>query len=314
MKPDLLVMGALFEPTLASLAESYTLHRYDLSADPDALLARLSALGLTAIATRGDFGVDRAVMDRLPGLKVIASYGAGYDGIDIAAAQQRGIAVTNTPDVLSECVADNTFALILATVRRTVFNDKFVRSGKWQHQRAQLTDKVWGEKIGILGLGRIGKAIARRAEAFRMDIAYHGRHRQEGVTYRFYDQLVDMAREVKILVVVTPGGQDTDRLVNREVIDALGPAGTLINVSRGSTVDESELVDALVHGRLAGAGLDVFQDEPHVPDALLALDNVVLQPHSSSATWPARTAMGQLVIDNLSAHFAGQPLPTPVVS
>lgn len=312
MKPDLLVVGALYEPTLDSLAQRYTLHRLDLAPDADALLASLAAKGLDAIATRGDFIVNRSLMQKLPGLRLIASYGVGYDGIDVDAARERQVAVTNTPDVLSECVADNTFALILSTVRRTVFNDRFVRTGQWQHHRAQLTDKVWGEKIGIVGLGRIGKAIARRAQAFRMDVSYHGRTRQADVPLRYYDRLVDMARDVKILVVVTPGGKGTERLVSREVIDALGPQGTLVNVSRGSTVDEACLVDALVNGRLAGAGLDVFQDEPHVPPALLALDNVVLQPHSSSATWPTRLAMGQVVLDNLAAHFAGQPLLTPV--
>ena len=220
--------------------------------------------------------------------------------------------MTNTPDVLTECVADNALALMLATMRRTVFNDKFVRAGNWLKGDAPLAEKVSGSRLGIIGLGRIGKAIAKRAEAFGMKVAYHSRNKQTGVSYDYYDKPMQLARDVKILVVACPGGKETERIVSREVIEALGKDGYLINVSRGSTVDEPALVDALVNGRLAGAGLDVFAAEPKVPEALLKLDNVVLQPHVSSGTHWTRAAMGQLVVDNLAAFFAGKPLLTQV--
>jgi hydroxypyruvate reductase len=230
----------------------------------------------------------------------------------VPAARKLGIAVTNTPDVLTECVADNALVLVLSTMRRTVFNDKFVRAGNWLKGNAPLAEKVSGSRLGIIGLGRIGKAIAKRAEAFGMKVAYHSRNKQSSVSYDYYDKPMQLARDVKILVVACPGGKETERLVSREVIEALGKDGYLINVSRGSTVDEPALVDALVNGRLAGAGLDVFAAEPKVPDQLLKLDNVVLQPHVSSGTHWTRAAMGQLVVDNLAAYFAGKPLLTQV--
>lgn len=311
VKPDLLLIGPLLPPTMAALDAAYTLHRLDLASDQEALVAAL-APRLRAIATRGDYPLPGALMRRLPLLKLIASSGAGYDAIDILAARTLGIAVTNTPGAVSECVADTAWALILSTVRRTVFQDRYVRAGNWPKAPVPLTERVWGARLGIIGLGRIGKAIARRGEAFRMEIAYHGRHRQADVGYRYYDSAVELARDSKILVVAIPGRDETRGFVDRAVIDALGPDGFFINVSRGTTVDEPYLVDALVHGRLAGAGLDVFANEPHVPEALLALDNVVLQPHTGSGTHATRHAMGQMVVDNLAAFFAGKPLISPV--
>ena len=251
-------------------------------------------------------------MRRLPHVKLIASSGVGYDGIDVETARALGIAVTNSAGGASECVADTTWALILATVRRTVFNDKYVRAGGWLKAPVPLTDKVWGERLGIIGLGGIGRAIARRAEGFRMEVAYHGRHQQPDVAYRYYANPVDLARDVKILVVAMPGRASTKGFVNREVIDALGPDGYLINISRGTNIDEPYLVDALVNKRLGGAGLDVFANEPHIPEALFALDNVVLQPHVGSGSQATRNALGQFVVDNLAAFFAGRPLLTPV--
>ena len=311
MKPDLLMIGPLLPQTMAELDACYTLHRYDLCADREALVAQL-APQLKAIATRGDYPLGGDLMRCFPHLKLIASSGAGYDAIDIDAARTLGISVTNTPGAVSECVADTAWALILATVRRTVFQDRYVRAGNWLRSPAPLTEKVWGERLGIVGLGGIGKAIARRGEGFRMDIAYHGRHRQEGVGWRYYDDPVQLAKDVKILVVAIPGREETRGYIDRRVIDALGPDGYLINISRGSTVDEPYLVEALVNHRLAGAGLDVFADEPQVPDALLALDNVVLQPHTGSGTHATRNAMGLMVVDNLAAFFAGKPLLSPV--
>ncbi|MEP6942172.1 MAG: 2-hydroxyacid dehydrogenase [Betaproteobacteria bacterium] len=303
-------MGPLIPDTMAQLDAAYIVHRYDLASDKGALVSRLSHV--SAIATRGDYALPRELMRRLPNVKIIASSGTGYDGIDVAAARELGIAVTHSPGAAAECVADAAWALILATVRRTVSQDRFVRSGEWLRGSAPLTEKVWGGRLGIVGLGRIGRAVARRAEAFRMEVAYYGRHRQGDVAYRYYADLVAMARDVKMLLVAVPGGAETRGLVSREVIDALGPDGYFFNVSRGSTVDEPYLVDALVNRRLAGAGLDVFADEPRVPTALFALDHVVLQPHAGSGTTATRNALGQFVVDNLAAFFAGEPLVSPV--
>lgn len=311
MKPDLLLICPLFPATMKQLDAAYTVHRYYEAADKDVFISAITDR-ITAAATAGHEGMSVALMNRFPKLKIISCFGVGVDGIDVPAAKKLGIAVTNTPDVLTECVADNAMALLLGTMRRTVFNDKFVRAGNWLKGGAPLADKVSGNRAGIIGLGRIGKAIARRAEAFGMAISYHSRNRQPDVPYEYYAKPVDMARDVRVLILACPGGKETERIVSREVIEALGGDGYLINVSRGSTVDEPALVDALVNGRLAGAGLDVFAAEPKVPEALFKLDNVVLQPHVSSGTHWTRAAMGQLVVDNLGAFFAGKPLLTTV--
>lgn len=311
MKPDLLLICPLFPATMKQLDAAYTVHRYYEASDQEAFVSGIAAR-IEAAATAGHEGMPVALMRRFPKLKIISCFGVGVDGIDVPAARDLGIAVTNTPDVLTDCVADNALALVLATMRRTVFNDRFVRAGNWLKGGAPLADKVSGSRIGIIGLGRIGKAIARRAEAFGMEVAYHSRNRQADVSYAYYARPVDLARAVKVLVLACPGGKETERIASREVIEALGKDGYLINVSRGSTVDEPAMVDALVHGRLAGAGLDVFVSEPKVPEALFKLDNVVLQPHVSSGTHWTRAAMGQLVVDNLAAYFAGQPLLTRV--
>jgi hydroxypyruvate reductase len=308
---EILLMRPLIERTQQQLEAAYDVHRYDTARDRDALIAEI-APRVTAIATRGDYPLPGALMQRLPNVKVIASSGTGYDGIDVAAARKLGIAVTNSPSAAAECVADAAWSLLLATVRRTAMFDRMVRAGQWMPDPPILTDKVWGERIGILGLGAIGRAIARRAEGFAMEVAYHARHRRNDVTYRYYDDAVALARDVKMLVVAIPGGAGTRALVNRDVIEALGPSGYLVNVSRGSVVDEACLVDALTRGRLAGAGLDVFAEEPHVPPALLALDNVVLTPHAASGTQATRDALGQFVVDNLAAFFAGRPLVSPI--
>ena len=311
MKPELLMIGPLLPHTMRQLEAAYTLHRYDLAQDKPAMLAAIASR-VRAIVTRGDYPLKRDVMQAMPNVELIASSGAGYDAIDIDAARELGMTVTHTPGAVNECVADTAWALILATVRRTVFNDRHVRAGGWLKSPVPLTDKVWGERLGILGLGGIGKAIARRGEAFRMNIAYHGRTRQPGVSYQYYESPVELASNVKILVCALPGRDETRGLVDRHVLDALGPNGYFINISRGSTVDEPYLVDALVNQPLAGAGLDVFAKEPHVPEALFDLDNVVLQPHSASGTHDTRHAMGQIVVENLAAFFAGRPLLTPI--
>ncbi|MDB5805731.1 MAG: hypothetical protein JWN73_3053 [Betaproteobacteria bacterium] len=310
-KPDLLVIGPLYGPTMAQLDAAYTTHRYWEAADKPSLLGQIAGT-CEAVATSGGHGLKAEVIKALPKLKIVGSFGVGYDSVDVAACKAAGIHVTNTPDVLTDCVADTTWALILSTVRKTVSYDKFVRDGKWLKGNAPLTDKVWGEKMGIIGLGRIGKAIAKRGEGFGMQVAYHGRSKQAGVTFPYYATPAELARNVKILVVVTPGGKETDKLVSAEVIEALGPKGYLINISRGSTIDEEALVKALATGKLGGAGLDVFVEEPKVPEELFKLDNVVLQPHVGSGTHHTRTAMGQMVVDNLAAYFVGKPLPSEV--
>lgn len=310
-RPEILLIGPLLPQTMAGLEASYRVHRYDLAPDRDALLDRL-APRVRAIATRGDYALPASVMRRLPHVELIASSGTGYDGIDVDAAKSLGIAVTNSPGPVAECVADMAIGLMIAVIRRVVVQDRYVRANGWLKAPMPLTERVWGKRLGILGYGRIGKAVARRAEGFRMTIAYHGRRRQPDVPYPWRATPVELARACDILVVATPGRAETRGLVSREVIDALGPSGVLINVSRGSVVDEPCLVDALVGGRLAGAGLDVFADEPRVPEALFALDNVVLQPHAGSGTLETRVAMGQMLLDNLAAFYAGKPLLSKV--
>ena len=310
-KPDLLLVAPIYPPAMAQLDAAYTVHRYWEAADKPALLARIAPT-CKAAATSGAAGIKAEVIRALPNLRMLSCFGVGYDGVDIAACKAAGIKVSNTPDVLNECVADTAWMLLLATVRRAVFNDRFVRSGQWKKGGAPLTDKVWGETLGIVGLGRIGKAIARRAEGFGMKIVYHGRRRQADVAYDYYADVAEMAKVSRVLLVITPGGKETENIVDARVLAALGKKGYLINVSRGSTVDEAALIAALKDGTIAGAGLDVFNDEPNVPEALLAMDNVVLQPHVGSGTVPTRTAMGQLVFDNLAAFYAGKPLVTEV--
>ena len=310
-KPDLLLISAIYPPAMAQLDATYTVHRYWESTDKAALLARLAPT-CEAAATSGGVGITADIARALPRLGMLSCFGVGYDGVDIAACKAAGIKVSNTPDVLNECVADTAWMLILATVRRTVFNDKFVRSGQWLKGNAPLTDKVWGETLGIVGLGRIGKAIARRAEGFGMKVVYHGRRRQPDVSLDYYADLAEMANVARVLLVITPGGKGTENIVNARVLEALGKKGYLINVSRGTTVDDDALIKALAAGDIAGAGLDVFVDEPRVPEAYLKFDNVVLQPHVGSGTVATRTAMGQLVVDNLAAWFAKKPLLTEV--
>ncbi len=299
----------MMEHVMAALDRDFTLHRLWQAMDRDAFLA--AAAGARGIATIGFRGADAALMDALPKLEIIACFGVGIDGVDLAHAAKRGLIVTNTPDVLNDEVANTAVALLLAVTRQVCVGDRYVREGRWLEKPMWLTRTVVGRRLGILGLGRIGKAIARRAEGLGCEIAYHGRHEQPDQHYRYYPDLVALARDCDFLVVICPGGEATRRLVNAEVIEALGPEGVLINVARGSVVDEAALVEALVDGRLGGAGLDVFEDEPRVPEALFALDSVVLQPHAGSATVETRRAMGDLVIENLRAHFTGLPVPTP---
>lgn len=290
----------------------YTVHRYWEAADRDALVAEAGP-GIRAIATDGIFGASGDLMEKLPKLEVIVCQGVGYDAIDVGYATARGVRVTNTPDVLNDAVAELALGLMIGLCRRIPQSDRYVRDGGWLKGNYPLTAQLAGARVGILGLGRIGKEIATRCAAFKMDIAYHGRNEQPDQPYRYYADLVAMARDADWLVVIAPGSDATRRIISREVMEALGPEGCLVNVARGSLVDEPALVELMQTGKLGGAALDVFADEPRVPDPLLAMDNVVLVPHVGSATHKTRRAMADLVIDNLAAHLAGKPLLTPVV-
>ncbi len=311
MKPDLLMVGAMYRPTQTALENAYTVHKLWEAQDRNAFLSSV-ADKVTAIASTGARGVDDATMGKLPKVKVISHFGVGVDSVDVDAATRRGIAVTNTPDVLTEDVADIALALMLAAIRRIPQGDSYVRSGAWLKGPIALSPSVQGKRAGIVGLGRIGKAIARRCEAFNLKVAYTGRTKQAGVPYPHYADPLSLARDADILIVAAPGGDTTRGLINRAVLEALGPEGTVVNIARGSVIDEPAMIEALKTGKLGAAGLDVFDKEPQVPAELLALDNVVVQPHVGSATHPTRLAMGQLVIDNLAAFFAGKPLVTPV--
>ena len=304
------MVGPMMPHVMEALDNDFTVHRLWEAADRATLLKQVAGK-VRAIATSGHLGTDAAMMDALPKLEIISCYGVGVDSIDLGHAAGRKVIVTNTPDVLNDDVANMAIALLLATSREICNGDRYVREGKWLNGAMHLTRAIRGRQLGILGLGRIGKDIARKAEAFDMKIAYHGRRKQD-VPFRFYDDLVEMARDSDYLVAICPGGAATDKIVNRAVLDAVGPEGVFINVARGSVVDEPALVAALQEGRLGGAGLDVFAEEPKVPEALLKMEQVVLQPHAASATHETRRAMGDLVVDNLRAHFAGKPVLTAV--
>lgn len=307
-KPAILAAAPFPPVTMAALEQAFTVHRL-WEGFPGAVAGTIRAMATNAL-----FGtLDAAMMDRLPALGLIANFGVGYDAIDVAAATARGIVVSNTPGVLDEEVADLTLGLLLATIRRLPQAERHLRAGLWAKGEAfPLSPTLRGRRVGILGLGAIGKAVARRLEGFGVEIAYHGRTRQEGVAYPWYPSALALAGAVDVLVVVVPGGAATAGLVDADVLAALGPQGVLVNVARGSVIDEDALVAALGNGTILAAGLDVFAHEPHVPLALLDLDNVVLLPHIGSGSQATRQAMGQLMIDNLSSWFATGKALTPV--
>lgn len=312
MKPEVLIVGPMMPHVMAALDAVYATHRLWEAEDPEALLDEVGPR-IRGLATRGDLGADAALIGRLTALEVISCFGVGVDGIDLEAARARGIPVGNTPDVLTDDVANLAIALMLAVSRDLVRSDAYVRDGSWESAGGYpLTRALRGKTAGILGLGRIGADIARKAEAFGMAIAYHGPRRKAGVAYAYHDSVTGLADAADYLVVACPGGEATKHIVNAEVLRALGPEGTLINISRGTCVDEAALVEALESGLVGWAGLDVFEHEPHVPAALKQSGRVVLQPHAGSATEETRRAMGDLVVENLARHFAGKPLATPV--
>ena len=312
MKPDILLIEPMTPDVEAQLDAAYIVHRLSQAKDQMAFIAKVGA-NIRGIVTGGRTGASNAIVDALPRLEIIAINGIGTDAVDLDLARRRGIHVTTTPDVLTDDVADMAMALLLATARHICVGDRVVRTGDWRHGHGVLATKVSGKRLGIIGLGRVGRAIARRAEGFDLSIAYSDPQRKADVPYRYQPDLHSLASEVDFLVVAAAGGAVSRNIVNREVLEALGPKGILVNVARGSIVDEEALVAALIEGRLGGAGLDVFAHEPDVPEALWRLDNVVLQPHQASATVETRRAMADLVLANLAAHFAGRGLPSAVV-
>ena len=311
-KTEILQVGPAIASLEQALAERFTVHRYWQAADQAALLAEVGPR-IRAVATDGHLGCSREMLGAMPNVEIVASYGVGYDAVDVSACRERGVRVTNTPDVLTDAVAEITLGLMIALARRIPLHDRYVRDGRWLKGGAPLTGELTGAKVGILGLGRIGKEIARRLQAFKMRIAYHGRSEQPDEPYPYYPDLAQMARDVDWLVVIAPGSPETHGIVSREMLQALGPNGSIVNIARGSLVDETAMVELLQSGDLGGAALDVFADEPRMPEALWAMDNVVLSPHMASATHKTRGAMGDLVFANLDAHFAGMPLLTAVV-
>ncbi|ODT83505.1 MAG: hydroxyacid dehydrogenase [Pelagibacterium sp. SCN 64-44] len=309
MTIEILQTHRLLASCEAALAERYVVHKLQEQADKAAWLAENGS----RIRAHAGSSVQADLMDKLPNLEIIASFGVGYDNIDVAAAKARNIRVTNTPDVLNDAVAEFAVGLMIALARRIPQGDRFVREGKWLHGGFGLYSELTGKSVGILGLGRIGKEIATRLQAMKMRVVYHGRHQQPNQPYVYYDKLEDMARDCDWLVVIAPGGKGTEGIVSRQVLEQLGPQGYLVNVARGTLVDEAAMVALLANGGLGGAALDVFAEEPRVPEQLLGLDNVVLAPHQGSATQQTRDAMGALLVANLDRHFAGEPLISAVV-
>ena len=310
-RPHILVVSkppAFFlEPLKAELVVHERLHLTD-----PAEFAKVAPL-IRGVAGGGESVVNAALMGQLPGLEIVSIMGVGYDGVEVATALNRGVVVTHTPNVLNDEVADLAIGLMLSVARRIPQADHYVRSGRWGVEGAMpLARKVSGARLGVVGLGRIGQAIANRAAAFGMSIAYTARTAKPGLVYPFHASALALAARVDFLVVSTPGGIGTFHLINADVLKALGPRGYLINVARGSVVDEAALLDALQNGVIAGAALDVFENEPHPLQALCKLDNVVLTPHMASASRETRQAMADLAVANLRAHFSGRPALTPV--
>jgi len=310
-RSEVLLVGPL-RPVIAKGLAGFTVHALAAAPDRDAFLAARAKARAVAVTSTSEM-IDDALFARLPALDIISSFGVGYDHIDARAAARRGIVVTNTPDVLTEEVADTTLGLLIATARELPQAERYLRAGKWLEgayplSRATLRNRT----AGLVGMGRIGQAIARRLEAFGIPVVYHSRQPRSELPYAYYADLIDMARAVDVLIVIVPGGPATRNMIDAKVLDALGPNGILINVARGSVVDEAALISALSDGTIMAAGLDVFAKEPEVPAELLALDNAVLLPHVGSASVFTREKMDQLIVDNILAWAAGRPPLTPV--
>jgi lactate dehydrogenase-like 2-hydroxyacid dehydrogenase len=312
-KAEILLIGAAKPVIVGGLEPSCVVHKLIEAKDQDAFLREVAPRirGIAIAYTSNK--IDGAFMSRFPKLEIVSSFGVGYDHVDAKWAADHGIVVTNTPDVLNEEVADTALGLLLCTVREFPQAERFLRAGKWLQGGYRLTPATLQDrKVGIVGMGRIGKAIARRLEAFGVPVVYHSRNPQQGVAYKYYPKLIDMARDVDTLMVIVPGGAATKNLIDADVLNALGPNGILINMARGSVVDEQALIRALKDRTIMSAGLDVFVNEPHVPQELIEMDHIVLFPHLGSASAATRKAMDQLVVDNLKAWFSGKLPLTPV--
>jgi len=312
-KADVLLIGPPKPVIVNRLSGTFNLVRFPDTQHRDKFFAesasRVRAMAVAATEER----VDGPFMTRFPRLEIVSSFGVGYDHVDAAWAGAHGITVTNTPDVLTEEVADTALGLLLCTAREFVQAERYVRAGKWPQKNYPLSKATLRDRtVGMVGMGRIGQAIARRLTAMQVPVVYHSRRPAAGLSYRYYSNLIDMARDVDVLMVITPGGAETKNLINAEVLSALGPDGILINMARGSVVDEPALIKALQEKTILSAGLDVFAREPEVPPELIAMDHVVLFPHLGSASVATREKMDQLVVDNLMAWGAGKPPLTPV--
>ncbi|MBY0382961.1 MAG: 2-hydroxyacid dehydrogenase [Xanthobacteraceae bacterium] len=310
MPVHILSIGEMMPAVDEALARQFAVHQ----AGPDNLADVLKAFGgkIRGIATRGRQKTDAALIGALPKLEIVSNFGVGYDSIDIASAVARGVVVTNTPDVLNAEVADFTVGLLLTTIRELPQADRYLREGKWLNAPFHLTQTLRDRTVGMIGMGRIGQAIAKRIAAFDVPVVYHSRKPQSDRSYPYYPDLKVMASQVDTLIAIVPGGAATRHMINSEILKALGPRGILINVARGSVVDQQALIEALRNGTIHGAGLDVFADEPNVPKELIALPNVVLVPHVGSGTHHTRAVMGDLVVENLRSWFAGKGPVTPV--
>jgi lactate dehydrogenase-like 2-hydroxyacid dehydrogenase len=312
-KPDILLIGPSKPLMAKGLDPAFTVHKLIEAKDREAFLAGLADRVRAFAVTYSNQKIGPEFMQRFPKLEIVSSFGVGYDHVDAKWAGAHGIIVTNTPDVLNEEVADTALGLLLCTVREFPQAERYLRSGKWAQGPYPLTAATLRDRtVGMVGMGRIGRAIARRLEAFGMPVVYHTRRPHAGVAYKYYPSLTTMAHDVDVLMVIVPGGAETRNLINAEVLDALGPKGILINVARGSVVDEDALIDALRDKKIYSAGLDVFVNEPRVPKALMEMENVVLFPHLGSASIYTRAAMDQLVVDNLLSWVAGKGPLTPV--
>ncbi len=312
-KPDILLVGAAKPVIVDGLAADFHLHKLNEAKNRDAFLAGVADKVRGFAVTASNISIDGPLMSRFPRLEIVSSFGVGYDHVDAKWAGEHGIVATNTPDVLTEEVADTALGLVLCTVREFSQAERYLRAGKWMEKNYPLTKATLRDRtVGMVGMGRIGQAIARRLAAFGVPVVYHSRKPQPGVSYRHYPKLLDMALDVDTLLVIVPGGAATQNMINAQVLAALGPNGILINMARGSVVDEPALITALQERKIYSAGLDVFVNEPEVPKELLAMDNVVLFPHLGSASVWTRTKMDQLVVDNLKSWAAGKGPLTPV--
>jgi hydroxypyruvate reductase len=313
MKKIILALGTLLPAEMDELEKDYDLIRLWKEADPESALHTHRNDIVAILSSYNGMPVTRRILEALPNVSMIGQFGMGVDNIDLVAAKERHISISNTPDILAPDTADIALSLMLAVSRRIVEADMYVRVGKWPTGAFPLATSMTNKRVGIVGMGRIGQAIARRCVGFDMVVSYHGPREKTGLGYQYYADLRQMAENSDFLVLACPGGADTRHIINAKILKALGPKGFVVNIARGSVINTEDLLIALSNRDIAGAGLDVYETEPNIPPALISMDNVVLLPHIGSATTETRTAMGRLVIANMLAHFEGKPLLTPIV-